>query len=93
MTNPFQTVFELHALRGTVCSGPMPDPNAGCACGSMGRNRSCSETICTLCKWFLNKHEIFRPAGGDIRCHVSDRVPRVNNTRYAVAIQTGRLTR
>ncbi len=38
---------------------------AGFAGGRMGRDRSCSHNICTLCKCCVNKNKIFHPAGGE----------------------------
>jgi len=35
---------------------------------------------------FVNKDGPFRPAGGDLRCRVRDRVPRVNYRTYAVGM-------
>jgi len=55
-------------------SGPLSDPNAGFACGSVVHYVFFSGTSCTLCKMFLKKKKIFRPAGGDIPSRVSDRV-------------------
>jgi len=41
---------------------------------------------------FLKKDVLFRPAGGGISCRVNDRVTFVNDTMYAVRVQTGRFT-
>jgi hypothetical protein len=35
-----------------------------------------SQKCCTECNIFVKKHGIFRPAGGDMLCQVSDRVSR-----------------
>jgi len=40
---------------------------------------SFAQNICTKCKCFVQKTGIFRPAGGEIRFRVSDRVTRVDN--------------
>ncbi len=50
------------------------------ACDSVVRDLSCSQKIYTLCKFFVNKKKIFRPAGGEMLCQVSDRVTRASDT-------------
>ncbi len=70
-------------LRGGACSGPVSDPNAGFACGSVVRCISFSGTCCTTCNMFLKKKKIFRPAGGE-----SDR-----SSRQSPGLDTHRVTR
>jgi len=67
--------------------------NGRFAGGSMVRFLSFSQNICTECKCFVKKKGIFRPAGGDMLCQVSNHITRVNDTSYAVVHQTGRFTR
>jgi hypothetical protein len=47
------------------------------ACGSMVRFDLFSQKICIMCKFFVKKDGIFRPAGGRISCRVNNRVTRV----------------
>jgi hypothetical protein len=54
------------------------------ACGSMVLFYLFSQKICTMCKFFVKKDGIFRPAGGDIPHQTRDRLIHGSIGRYAV---------
>ncbi len=79
---------KLHNLRGGYTNWTFAQVEARFACGSMVHVDLFSQKICTVCKFFVKKDRIFRPAGGGISCRINDRVTRVNYTSYAVGVWT-----
>jgi len=65
------------------CSGLVPDPNAGFACGSVVLFFSFSQKN-SHCDFFVKKHGICHPAGGAIPRQTRDRLMHISIGRFAV---------
>ncbi len=64
--SPPRNSCHMQDLRGACLSGTFHPMKARFACGSMVHVLSFAQKCCTKCNIFVQKHGIFRPAGGAI---------------------------